>query len=189
MPKPFALSATLIGPVQQHGRRPAGLAPPLLCDEDASPKRQRVRRPNRVIGATTSRLFTRSLQARSGHRRDVTGIGVQEPRSGRLAMADADLPSLSHRHLVGDCTGPAQRGRQGSSHMPIHHRTVRTPIEPSSTSFVPSHHRTLTATSQADDPGNVVPRYQAPCGRIRCRIQPAAALRLRVPLGRATKMA
>ena len=36
--------------------------------------------------------------------------GVEEPRSGRLATADADLPSLSYGHLVGDSTGPASRG-------------------------------------------------------------------------------
>jgi hypothetical protein len=29
---------------------------------------------------------------------------VKEPRSGRLATADADLPSLSHGHHVGDST-------------------------------------------------------------------------------------
>jgi hypothetical protein len=50
---------------------------------------------------------------RSGHRAAVTPVGVEEPRSGRLATADADLPSLSYGHLVGDSTGPAQRGLQG----------------------------------------------------------------------------
>jgi hypothetical protein len=40
---------------------------------------------------------------------------------GRLA--DADLPSLSYRHLVVDSTGPARGGSQGSSQMPIDHRT------------------------------------------------------------------
>jgi hypothetical protein len=37
-------------------------------------------------------------------------LQVEEPRSDRLAMADADLPSLSYAHLVGDSTGPAWRG-------------------------------------------------------------------------------
>src|SRR5439155_15549826 len=55
---------------------------------------------------------------RSGHRAAVTPVGVEEPRSGRLATADADLPSLSYGHLVGDSTGPAQRGKQGASRAP-----------------------------------------------------------------------
>jgi hypothetical protein len=40
--------------------------------------------------------------------------GVEQPHSGCLAMADADLPSLSYGHLGGDSTGPAQRGLQGA---------------------------------------------------------------------------
>ena len=35
----------------------------------------------------------------------------RRPRSGRLATADAHLPSLSYGHLVGDSTGPARRGQ------------------------------------------------------------------------------
>jgi hypothetical protein len=46
---------------------------------------------------------------RSGSRAAVAGVGVEEPRSGRLATADADLPSLSYGHLVGDSTGPTSR--------------------------------------------------------------------------------
>ena len=40
----------------------------------------------------------------------VTPPGVEEPRSGRLAAADADLRSLSYEHLLGDATRPASRG-------------------------------------------------------------------------------
>ena len=42
-------------------------------------------------------------------------LQVEEPRSDRLAMADADLPSLSYAHLVGDSTGPAWRGTHGAA--------------------------------------------------------------------------
>jgi hypothetical protein len=50
------------------------------------------------------------LPAQSGRGVAVTAAGVEEPCSGRLATADADLPSLSYGHLVGDSTGPAPRG-------------------------------------------------------------------------------
>jgi hypothetical protein len=44
---------------------------------------------------------------RSGHDFAVAASGVEEPRSGRLATADADLPSLSHGHrrASGDSLG------------------------------------------------------------------------------------
>ena len=40
--------------------------------------------------------------AQCGHAVDATGVGVGEPRSGRLATADADLHSYSNGHPVGD---------------------------------------------------------------------------------------
>ena len=42
---------------------------------------------------------------------------MKQPRSGGLPTADADLPSLSHGHLVGDSTGPPLRGKEGR-HLP-----------------------------------------------------------------------
>ena len=39
----------------------------------------------------------------------VTASRVKEPRASRLATADADLPSLSYGHLVGDSMGSATR--------------------------------------------------------------------------------
>lgn len=59
---------------------------------------------------------TLPLTVGSGHQADVTGIGVERPRSGRLAMADADLPSLSHGHLVSDSA--PRVSRRGESHPP-----------------------------------------------------------------------
>jgi hypothetical protein len=47
-----------------------------------------------------------------GHSAGATASGVEEPHSGRLATADADLPSLSYGHLVGDSAGPARRGQE-----------------------------------------------------------------------------
>lgn len=38
--------------------------------------------------------------------------GVEEPSSGWLATADADLPSLSYAHLGDDSTSPALRGNR-----------------------------------------------------------------------------
>jgi hypothetical protein len=40
--------------------------------------------------------------------------GVEEPSSGWLATADADLPSLSYAHLGDDSTSPALRGKRDS---------------------------------------------------------------------------
>jgi hypothetical protein len=42
------------------------------------------------------------VAAQCGHAVDATGVGVGEPRSGRLATADADLHSYSNGHPVGD---------------------------------------------------------------------------------------
>ena len=54
-----------------------------------------------------------TYEHQSGHNGVDTGTaapGVRQPPSVRLATADADLPSLSHGHLVGDSTRPAWRG-------------------------------------------------------------------------------
>ena len=62
--------------------------------------------------AAASPLSTRLLDlVPSGHDFAVAASGVEEPHSGRLATADADLPSLSYGHLLGDSTGPARRGQ------------------------------------------------------------------------------
>ena len=53
-----------------------------------------------LLGLTTWLLQCRHC----GHRSQMSASGVHEPRSGRLAMADADLPSFSYGHLVGDVT-------------------------------------------------------------------------------------
>jgi hypothetical protein len=58
------------------------------------------------------------VPARGAKRSSRRGDCVDELRSGWLATADADLPSLSYGHLVGDSTGPCsarQEGRCGSS--------------------------------------------------------------------------
>ena len=47
--------------------------------------------------------------SRLARRRHTARSRVKQPRSGRLATADADPPSLSHGHLVGDSTGPGRR--------------------------------------------------------------------------------
>jgi hypothetical protein len=69
-----------------------------------------------TVGITSSPSTALLIAVQSGHGVDVTGIGVEEPRSGQLATADPDLPSLSYGHLVGDSTGPL-RGRQVSDHV------------------------------------------------------------------------
>src|SRR5205085_5536383 len=64
-------------------------------------------------GTTATRSSAARLQLdRSNHHLGMTPIAVEEPRSGRLGTADADLPSLSYGHLVGDSTDPAQRGKE-----------------------------------------------------------------------------
>ena len=55
------------------------------------------------------------IAARSGHGAGVTASGVDESRSGPLATAGADLPLWFYGHLLGDSTGPATRGKQGST--------------------------------------------------------------------------
>ena len=53
------------------------------------------------VGPTdAARLQMRALASRS--------------HTGRLSTADADLPSSSYGHLVGDAAGPAQRGNRAS---------------------------------------------------------------------------
>jgi hypothetical protein len=70
--------------------------------------------PNPVSQRTNRRRC--SARPRSSHQR-ANGLtaapGAEEPPSGWLATADADLRSLSYGHLVGDSTGPAWRSKQG----------------------------------------------------------------------------
>ncbi|MGZ6588911.1 MAG: hypothetical protein ACXVHX_32110, partial [Solirubrobacteraceae bacterium] len=62
----------------------------------------------RRIGPADARGANRrsgSCKHQSGHEGvdpRTAAPGVKKPRSGRLATADADLPSLSYGHLVGD---------------------------------------------------------------------------------------
>jgi hypothetical protein len=54
------------------------------------------------------------LSMRSGNRPDVTAVCVEEPRSGRFATADADLPSLSY-----GISSAAQRAQHGARNGPV----------------------------------------------------------------------
>jgi hypothetical protein len=38
----------------------------------------------------------------SSHHLETAALGVEEPRPARLALVDADPPSLSYRQIVGD---------------------------------------------------------------------------------------
>jgi hypothetical protein len=64
------------------------------------------RRANRIVGRedwTAGPRVKRPPRGRDRLRRGGATLG-------RLATADADLPSLSYGHLVGDSAGPARRG-------------------------------------------------------------------------------
>ena len=69
----------------------------------------------RATGAGLRLSIATASREESGHDARVAGAGVEEPRSGRLATAGADLPSLSYGHLLGDSTGPARRGKGDSA--------------------------------------------------------------------------
>jgi hypothetical protein len=105
----------------RHVRSRGSRTPPFVLQAFAAGRSQRHERD--PMGAV-DRIADRGAKR---HGAGVTARGVEQPRAGRLEMADADLPSLSRGHLVGDSTGPAKRGKQGPSQMPIPQRTLRAP--------------------------------------------------------------
>jgi hypothetical protein len=66
------------------------------------PGANRLRASAKWLSGDSARAPALPNLQRSGHQAAVTPVGVEEPRSVRLATADADLPSLSYGHLVGD---------------------------------------------------------------------------------------
>jgi hypothetical protein len=107
------LAGTAREPAPRQFRAPPGRwGPPLAGRQRAQrrarrePTRQRLQRLRGRAGSAVAL----SLGTRSGHQSTVTAIGVEEPRSIRLATAGEALRSVSDAHL---CAGADSLGIRG----------------------------------------------------------------------------